>query len=157
MPPRTPKTQSADGAIALEDFFAFAPTHTYIYRPCREFWPAETVNSILPPQIELDANGQPLKAGGKIVKTKPSVWLDRNRRIEQMTWMPGLPEIVRDKHVVDGGWFDRPGGKVLNLYRPPRINPGDSTKAAGQPVRNLQPIREVSDLAGERGARPGRG
>jgi hypothetical protein len=121
--------RSADGAIAPEDFYAFPPSHAYVYMPCREFWPAESVNSILPPQIIIGPGGQPLKSGGKIVQLRPSQWLDRYRRVEQMTWAPGLPEIIRDKHVVDGGWFDRPGGKCLNLYRPPRIVVGDADKA----------------------------
>ena len=46
-----------------------------------------------------------------------------------MTWAPGLPQLVRDKLIGDGGWIDRKRVTVLNLYRPPTIEPGDATKA----------------------------
>ena len=30
-------------AVALEDFFAYLPQHTYIFTPTREMWPASSV------------------------------------------------------------------------------------------------------------------
>ena len=57
-------------------------------------------------------------------------WLDKNRAVEQMTWAPGKPMVIADKLIADGGWFDRPGCKAFNLYRPPTIKPqaGDATQ-----------------------------
>ena len=46
-----------------------------------------------------------------------------------MTWAPGLPQLIRDKLVGDGGWIEREGVTVLNLYRPPRPLQGDPAKA----------------------------
>jgi hypothetical protein len=126
-PPQQPHV--AAGKVELDDFWAFPPSHQYIYMPCREAWPAESINAILPPVVLHDAKGQPQKVNGKIVKLKASLWLDRYQRVEQLTWAPGLPEIVADKHVVDGGWFERIGGHVLNLYRPPRLKRGDASQA----------------------------
>jgi hypothetical protein len=63
--------QSADGAIAIEDFWAYAPKHCYVYMPTREYWPAESVNSVLPPVVLYDADGIPFKHAGKAIKIKP--------------------------------------------------------------------------------------
>jgi hypothetical protein len=151
--------RSADGAISIEDFWAFPPAHNYIYMPCREPWPAESVNSILPPVRLYSATGQPLKVNGKLVKLKPAAWLDQHRRAEQLTWAPGFPEIVANKHIVDGGWFDRPGGHCLNLYRPPRIMHGDAGKA-GPWIDHLKKIydddsRHIVAWLAHRVQRPG--
>ena len=59
----------------------------------------------------------------------PSAWIDQNLPVEQMTWAPGLPEVIRDKLVSDGGWIDHEGASTFNLYRAPRIKSGDASSA----------------------------
>jgi hypothetical protein len=46
-----------------------------------------------------------------------------------MTWAPGKPMLIPDKLIADGGWIDRSGCTVFNLYKPPIIQPmaGDVT------------------------------
>jgi hypothetical protein len=56
-------------------------------------------------------------------------WLDQNRPVEQMTWAPGLPMLVENQLISDGGWIDRNGVTMLNLYIPPTIIRGDGTRA----------------------------
>ena len=34
--------------VALDDFYAYMPGHSYIFVPTRELWPASSVNSRLP-------------------------------------------------------------------------------------------------------------
>ena len=46
-----------------------------------------------------------------------------------MTWAPGEPMLIPDRLIADGGWIERPGCTVLNLYRPPMIVPGDAGDA----------------------------
>ena len=104
--------------ISLDDFYALMPMHQYIYLPTCDLWPASSVNSRFPP-IGDDA-GKPLPA---------SKWLDKNRPVEQMTWAPGLPTLIRDRLVSNGGWIHHPGATCFNLYRPPQIAHGDPTKA----------------------------
>jgi hypothetical protein len=58
-----------------------------------------------------------------------STWLQRNKPVEQMTWAPGLPVLIKDRVAGGGGWKDRPGSDCFNLYRPPIVSPGDHTKA----------------------------
>jgi hypothetical protein len=101
-------------AISLEDFHAYMPTHTYIFTPTREMWPASSVNA----RVAIPG-----------AKLKASEWLDKNKPVEQMTWAPGLPMLVKNRHVADGGWIDRSGVSCFNLYRPPTIRHGNPVMA----------------------------
>jgi hypothetical protein len=123
LPSPPPGVRSADNHIGLDDFYAVPESHQFIYMPTRGHWPKESVDTILPP-IQM-----PYKRNGKFVKLKPSAWLKQYRRVEQITWAPGLPEIIEDKLISDGGWKDRPGAHGLNLYQPPTIIRGDAAKA----------------------------
>jgi hypothetical protein len=104
--------------VTLEDFYALMPMHSYIFAPSRELWPAASVNSRLPP-FPID--------GEKSIPA--SKWLDRNRPVEQLTWAPGLPMIIQNKLVADGGWIEREGVRCFNLYRPPAVELGDPMQA----------------------------
>jgi hypothetical protein len=115
--------------VTIEDFRAYMPAHAYIFMPCRDIWPATSVNSRLGPVPVLGANGMPMRKRGRDVTISASAWLDQNRPIEQMTWCPGLPMLIENRLVVDGGWIDREGVTCFNLYRPPRIRLGDASKA----------------------------
>jgi len=95
-------------AVNIEDFVAHMPSHTYIFKPSGEMWPASSVNARVAP---IDK------------KTTASAWLDKNRPVEQMTWAPGEPKEIKNKLIAEGGWFDRPGCTVFNLYRPPTVVP----------------------------------
>src|SRR5262245_22639751 len=115
---------------SLDDFHAYMPMHNYIYLPTRDLWPASSVNSRIEPVALLDANGDPiLDDKGNTKKMNAGAWLDRNRAVEQMTWAPGKPMLIRDQLIADGGWIERPGATCFNLYRPPTIKLGDASKA----------------------------
>lgn len=104
--------------LSLEDFHAYMPMHRYIFAPSGEMWPAASINSRIDPvQTE----------GGDTISA--SRWIDQNRPVEQMTWAPGAPQLVKDRLMADGGWIDHAGTRVFNLYRPPRIEPGDASDA----------------------------
>jgi hypothetical protein len=75
----------------------------------------------------VNARVEPIEVNGK--KIKPSAWIDENLPVEQMTWASGLPEVIRDKLVSDGGWIDHAGASTFNLYRAPRIKSGDAHSA----------------------------
>ena len=78
-----------------------------------------------------DGSGQPVidEDTGEQKEIKPSVWLASHAAVEQMTWAPGLPQLIEDKLINEGGWIDRKGVTVFNLYRPPRPPHGDAAKA----------------------------
>jgi hypothetical protein len=132
----------AEGSgVTIEDFVApMNMPSAYIYTPCREIWPGSNVNLRLRRVPVLDRHGQPkLDAKGKPVTMSPTTWLAQNRPVEQMTWIPGMPMLIRDRLVVDGGWIERQGVACFNLYRPPRLELGDATKAGPW----LEHLREV--------------
>lgn len=110
--------------VALADFQAFMPTHQYIFAPTGQPWPATSVNARIPPIPLRDENGGPILGNdGKPVTIRASEWLDRFQAVEQMTWCPGRPMLIRDRLVVDGGWIEKAGVTTFNLYRPPTIEP----------------------------------
>src|SRR6516165_9818131 len=65
--------------VTIEDFRAYMPLHAYIFMPCRDIWPATSVNSRLEPMPVLDENGMPKRKRGKVVIIPASAWLDQNR------------------------------------------------------------------------------
>jgi hypothetical protein len=125
--------RSADNHIGLEDFYAVPETHQFVYMPTRALWPPVSVDSILP-KIQM-----PQRRNGKHVMLKPSTWLKQFRRVEQITWAPGLPEIIEDRLLTDGGWKERPGAHALNLYMAPDLVHGDAAQA-GPWIEHLQLI-----------------
>ncbi len=115
--------------VAIDDFSAFMPTHSYCFLPAREMWPAASVNARCPPVLFRDKAGPELNDKGEEVRLSASAWLDRNRPVEQMTWAPGLPTLIADRLISDGGWIERRRVTCLNLYRPPTLTHGDASKA----------------------------
>jgi hypothetical protein len=101
-------------AIQFDDFYAYMLEHKYIYAPLGAVWPAASVDARLP-------------AVGKL---KASTWLDKNRPVEQMTWVPGEPIEIRDRLIVNGGWIEREGSRAFNLYRAPvlKSTPGSADR-----------------------------
>lgn len=128
---------NASVVLNLEDFLAYMPLHSYLFLPSREFWPASSVNARIFP-IPNGTNDE-----GEETTIAANVWLDRHRSVEQMTWAPGLPTIIQDRLVADGGWIDRDGCACVNLYRPPTIAAGDATQAG----RWLDLVRTVYPTA----------
>ena len=120
-----------EAAVQLGDFRAYMQSHDYIYTPGGDFWPKARVDARLPPVKLFDKNGNPIidQRTGDQKKMLASRWLAKYAPVEQMTWAPGLPQLVPDKLIGDGGWIDRKGATVFNLYRPPLIVLGDPSKA----------------------------
>src|SRR5207302_1493273 len=105
-----PDEASPATAVSINDFVAHMPTHTYIFKPTREPWAAQSVNARLPKMLKVDHNGRPrLDAEGCEQFETATKWLDQHAAVEQMTWAPGCKMEIKDKLVVDGGWIDRPG------------------------------------------------
>ena len=103
--------------VNVSDFYAHMPDHRYIFEPTRDLWPASSVDARLPR----------IKVGDKEINA--SRWLDQNQSVEQMIWAPGQPTLISGRLVDAGGWIDRTGVSVFNLYRPPSITLGDPNDA----------------------------
>lgn len=140
-PPAGP-TMANDG-VSMFDFYAHMPSHSYIFAPSREFWPGASVNARIMPEPLLDARGFPLVDDkGKARYQSASAWLDKNRPVEQMTWAPGEPMVIRDRLItLEGGWIERSGCSCFNLYRAPTVANGDPIKASPwiEHVRRVYP------------------
>jgi Family of unknown function (DUF5906) len=107
------KANGGDEGVSLDDFCAYMPQRSaYFFIPSRELWPGTSVDARLPPVPGPD--GKPIK---------PSAWLAANAAVEQTTWAPGEPVLIRDRLVSDGGWIVRPGCRIFNQYRPPALVP----------------------------------
>jgi Family of unknown function (DUF5906) len=102
--------------VSLDDFYAYMPMHMYIFVPSGELWPASSVKARLRPVT----NGT-----GQI---SASSWLDRHKPVEQMTWAPGQPMIIRDRLLRDGGLIEKAGVSCFNLYKPPTVKSGDPAR-----------------------------
>lgn len=125
-----PDNRSSDDGVSLDDFHAYMPAHTYIFAPTREMWPPSSVNARINPIPLLDARGQPLvDKEGKQRTMAAHAWLDRHKPVEQMTWAPGMPELIRGRLISDGGWIERDGVTTFNMYRAPRRQDGDPAAA----------------------------
>jgi hypothetical protein len=121
--------------VTLDDFRAYMPTHSYIFLPAGDLWPSASVCSrIAPIQVGKNKDGAP-----KFISA--AAWLDQNRAVEQMTWFPGEPQLIKDRLINSGGWIDRPGVVVFNLYLPPTLALGDPGKAGSwlDHVRRVYP------------------
>lgn len=125
-----PRNAPPVSGVTIDSFRAYMPTHSYIFAPSGEMWPATSVNSRLAPVPLTNRNGEPtLDKDGNTRTQKANAWLDENRAVEQMTWAPGLPQVIENRLVSDGGWIERSGCNVFNLYRPPLPIDGGPTKA----------------------------
>jgi hypothetical protein len=89
-PPSAPSSQAA---VCIDDFVAYMRSHSYMYKPARQLWPASSVNGRLGKRLD------PIEK--KLVPA--SVYLDRYQAVEQITWAPGEPMIVEDRLVSHGG------------------------------------------------------
>jgi hypothetical protein len=116
--------------VKVDNFYAYMPLHKYMFAPAHDLWPGSSVNARIPPIVLLDENGQPqLDDNGEPKKLAANVWLDQNKSVEQMTWAPGLPMLVQDRLISEGGWITRYGVACFNLYRAPTIPHGEPNKA----------------------------
>jgi hypothetical protein len=124
---RKPRKKSVPNGVSLDDFRAYMPMHNYIFAPSGDAWPAESVNSrIAPVCVGADANGAPMFVSA-------AKWLDQHQPVEQMTWVPGQPQLISGRLITGGGWINRQGVTVFNQYRQPAIEPGDPSAGASKP------------------------
>lgn len=112
-------SEEAESAITTDNFYAYRIQSNFIFKTTGDMWPAAAVDAELPP-ILVGKKQKPLKA---------SVWIAKNRGVHQMTWAPGLPQVIQERLVIDGGWIDQPNTCCYNLYRPPSLRLGNAAKA----------------------------
>ena len=138
-----PGFRSKDRArLTVEDFYAFLPTHQYIFRHTGELWLAAGVNAALG-KVKVGTERVKLKKAEKADADGPdefrdedvlipaSLWLDTHRPVAQMSWVPGAPQIITGEITIEGGIKAVAGASIFNLYIPPVRRPGHA-EAAGK-------------------------
>ncbi|MHA4730648.1 primase-helicase family protein [Ensifer adhaerens] len=111
--------------LKLEDFLFHLPSRGYIYRKTGQIWPGESVD-LRVPRVPVGIN---LKT--KELKYAPaSVFIAEHQCVEQMTWYPGLPQLIEHKLMYDGGLVEDRTAQIYNSYRPaPELTGGNPAKA----------------------------
>jgi hypothetical protein len=109
----------------LEDFWAILPDHKYVFMPTGVMWPAESINGRF----------------GRVEGMKASQFLDINRHVDQITWIPGHPRIIEDHMFIDGEIVNTPDKHCYNLYRAPSLSRGNPALAVvwTQHVKKIYP------------------
>jgi Family of unknown function (DUF5906) len=105
--------------VHLNDFVAYMPQHSYIFKPDGGMWPGSSVNARI----------HPIKPIGEDQAIPAAAWLDKNSPVEQMTWAPGEPQLIKGRLMAEGAWIDREGLTAFNLYRPPIAGKGNAAGA----------------------------
>jgi hypothetical protein len=105
--------------VRYEDFVAYSPMGNFIFKPTGQLWTAGVINRRLP----WISNGPDLPA------TAPATWLTQAQPVEQMTWAPGEPQIIRHRLIVEGGWIKHCRASVFNHFKPATIELGDREQA----------------------------
>jgi hypothetical protein len=110
---RAEQTTELPMAVEFSDFLYYSRENKYIFLKDGSLWPAKAVDLRLP------------WIGG----TKPSTIIARDHPVEQMTWSPGEPRLVKHKLIDKGGWIESPNATVFNAYRPPKLELGNADNA----------------------------
>jgi hypothetical protein len=117
--------------ITVFDFVANLASQKYIYEPTGEEWPRISVDFRLKPIPLVDGDGRlSYRKNGKIKCVKSSTWLQAYRKIEQLSWWPGKPKIMKNLWLTQNGHMvEKSGHDCYNLYLAPAECKGDVTKA----------------------------
>src|SRR5437870_2226313 len=81
------KPTALPSGVHLNDFVAYMPQHSYIFKPDGGMWPGTSVNARIPP----------IRPIGEKKEIPAATWLDRNSPVEQMTWAPGEPQMIKGR------------------------------------------------------------
>lgn len=104
-----PECQRALGrakSISPEDLWFFAGKNEYFFTPTNDPWPPASVDKLLWKGASLD--------------------IADARTVHALSWAPGRPQVMRDTLFTSDGTFEHHDRiNTYNLYRPPRISPGD--------------------------------
>ena len=125
----SPGTSQTSKGPTIDDFYAYLPDHKFIHKPTGALWPAKSVDETL---VAPDQ------------RSKPSVWLDRNRPVHALSWLPGEPPLVENTIVTENGRLRHLGCHTFNRYVIPNVPVGDPDLAGPW-------LDHIKDLYGDEG------
>jgi hypothetical protein len=115
--------------VRLEDFFAYKPTHEYIWAVTGKPWVTISIDRTFDRVPVLGPNGLPMQRNGRPVTMLASEWLDKNQSVEAMAWAPGEPKLIEGRLLLENGWKYRKDVRTYNIYQPPQIKLGNADEA----------------------------
>jgi hypothetical protein len=118
--------------LQVSEFVAYSPKGQAIFISTGDLWVMSSVDDRVPPQALVDSMGNPVFDADGVPKTQSaSSWLVTHAPVEQMTWAPGEPQIIKDRLMVVDGWITKKAAAAFNLYQPPPALPSwaDPAKA----------------------------
>ena len=125
---------SPERLLKVTDFVAYSPTNKAIFAPTGDLWLMVSVDERVPPCEMVDPIGNPIfDVSGVPQLQSPSSWLVTHAPVEQMTWVPGEPQIIKDKLMAVDGWMNKKGTAAFNLYQPPPPLPSWADAAKAKP------------------------
>jgi hypothetical protein len=132
---------------AMTDFVSYLPSHSYLFLPTMQLWPAGSVDACVPWRL-VDEK-----------RIRPSTVLDQDRPAHSMTWSPGDDTLIHGRVAIEGGWEQDPAATTINTYKPPIRREGVARKARRW-VRHLELIypqehEHIADWLAFKVQRPG--
>ena len=126
--------------VRIEHFWAYSQNESYIFTPDASPWPRRRVGAMVSDVGLFASDGAPVMRGDppQHVKLPGMAVIDSWRAVQQMTWWPDEPQIIRERLAFDGGWLPHAGAKVFNIYHPPE---GGGDPREGE--RHLDLVREL--------------
>ena len=124
---------SPEKPLPVCDFVAHMVAQKFIYMRTGDLWPAGSVDARVPPcEVVDDLGNTVLSSAGRPLYIPASHWLSSHAPVEQMTFAPGEPQIIRDKLMLESGWGAQLGAASFNIYLPPPpLPPGADPAKAG--------------------------
>lgn len=107
-----------------------------------EFWRVEVTE---PPEPEPNApprRGRPAQRRERLIPPSKDIQrVENDQFVENSTWWPGQPQVIRDWFVDANGFRHAPGRRAYNQYQAPPASDGDATACAPwlEHIRRLWP------------------
>jgi Family of unknown function (DUF5906) len=151
----TDEEAAAGRDLKIDNFrFYMKKDNAVIHTPSGAIWPGANLDRVLPwIEIGKDEDGEP-----KMMR--PTTWLAKNSRVNDMTWSPADPKIINDALFEEAGRKTEVGARVFNRYSPPGLAAdGDPAKAGPwiDHARRIYPddAEHIFDCLAHRVQRPG--
>lgn len=112
------------GRLRHSDLIGHMPSGKLIYRPTSTLWVTTSVDKRLG-KVTLKAEDDK----GKPIKMASSTYIMKTNAVDQMSWLPGQPEIIADQVMLLEGLSRKKGARLYNMYRAPVHGDGNPAKA----------------------------
>lgn len=138
----TPTLQEQRRAYKEEDFLYDVTEDAFWCIPMGRLLKANAVNALIPksewriPPTPKNATKPP----EPVPPTRDLMRVERDRLVEGSTWLPGKGKIVHNMLATDAGFFDEPGARIFNTFRPGPVADKNHAHEAGPWVEHIKKL-----------------